>query len=421
MHESEWLPWLLTKADMLRICNDFNLSIDGFRKSSLSTRSDELLRNLITAAMKKGIGAKRSGRGKILIHFFYIQISERILKEYPKYKDLSFEDLISELEMDYNLRPYEKLSLIYELHKEKYTEHVEKFSTNAKEKNEFLYGISTFTDEDIVERTILQFQNETNYPTLEEYIEFFKSCREQDRWEKVMSSLQEKKSVRVKFTWAMGLIELERLMAFVSLLSKHKHLEPIVYLLYTKEKEKRSQEIHVRTMQEVATASETTQQLTTKLDDMRKNNERLTQELNRMKNEVSQLNEEVVNYENIVKEKEDKLREKIDMSDKIENLNSLFFELIPKSRDAIIVTDRADARLKELFSNSLYPKRFLLREKENGTIVNLKSKVWFIDRSTFSNTREWVEIKNYFNQNGFQYDEYSDYVQLLKQYISVYN
>ncbi|MGE6231431.1 hypothetical protein [Paenibacillus chitinolyticus] len=421
MHESEWLPWLLTKADMLRICIDFNLSIDGFRKSSLSKRSDELLRSLITDAMKKGIGAKRSGRGKILIPTFYTQISERILKEHPQFGNLIFEELISQFEMDCNLRPYEKLSVIYELHKGKYTEYVEKFSTNAKEKNEILYGISMFTDEDIVERAIHQLQNETNYPTVEEYIEFINSCGQQEHWEKIMNALQEKKSERIKFTWAMGLPQTERLMALVGLLPEYKHLEPMVYLLYTKEKEMRNQVILDQTMQEVATASETAQQLTIKLNHMRKDNERLTQELIKIKNEVSQLNGKVVNYENIVKEKEDILREVKDMSAKSEDLNSLFFELIPTFRDAIIVTDRADKRIKELFSNRIYPKQFLLREKKNGTIANLKSKVWFIDRSTFSNTREWVEIKNYFNQNGFQYDEYSDYIQLIKQYISLYN
>ncbi|MGO4787427.1 hypothetical protein AB4124_08345 [Paenibacillus sp. 2KB_20] len=421
MHESEWLPWLLTKADMLRICNDFNLSVDGFRKSSLSKRSDELLRSLITDAMKKGIGAKRSGRGKILVPTFYTQTSERILKEYSQFRSLSFEELISELEMDYNLRPYEKLSLIYELHKMKYAENIEKFSTNAREKNEVFYGISTFTDEDIVEKAIHQLQNENKYPTIEEYIEFFNNCGEQEHWEKIIGALQEKKSERIKFTWAMGLTQTERLMALVGLLPGYIHLEPMVYLLYTKEKEMRSMEILEQTMQEVATASETEQQLTTKLDQMRKDNEGLTLELIKMKNEVSRLNGKVVDYENIIKEKEEIFREVKTMGTKSENINSLFFELIPTSSDAIIVTDRADTRIKELFSNSIYPKRFLIREKKNGTIINLKSKVWFIDRSTFSNTREWVEIKNYFNQNGFQYDEYSDYIQLIKQYISLYN
>lgn len=421
MHESEWLPWILTKADMLRICNEFNLSVDGFRKGSLSSRSDEALRNLITEAMKKGIGAKRAIKGKILIPFFYAQISERVLKENSKYIEFSFEELISELEMEYNLRPYEKLSLIYELHKEKYVDNVAIFCANIKGNNDILKGVSSLSDEDIVNKTIDQLQNENSYPIQSDYIEFFVNCGEQERWEKTLFSFQENKSERVKFTWALGLNGLERLMALVCLLPYDTRLESVVYFLYNEQKEKKTQEIYEKTIQEVAIASGTAQQLATQLEHTIEDNTRLNLEISDKKDTEDKLNERIVRYEHIINAKEEELKEIKQANLNFQKSHELIYELTPDTDDVIIVTDKTGSIINQLFNGNIYSKNFLLKAKEKGTTTTLKTKIWFIDRSTFTNTREWIEIKNFLNQNGFQYDEYSDYVQLIKLYINLFN
>ncbi|WP_039790572.1 hypothetical protein, partial [Paenibacillus riograndensis] len=59
MHESEWLPDILVKNDLVHICKVLNLSIDGFRISSLASRPVEQLRSLVRSALRSGIGKKR--------------------------------------------------------------------------------------------------------------------------------------------------------------------------------------------------------------------------------------------------------------------------------------------------------------------------------------------------------------------------
>lgn len=71
MHESEWFPKVLLKSDMLHLCNLFNLSIDGFRKESLSSRPVEQIRGLVASSLKTGIGLKKLSKGRIPIHVFY--------------------------------------------------------------------------------------------------------------------------------------------------------------------------------------------------------------------------------------------------------------------------------------------------------------------------------------------------------------
>ena len=97
----------------------------------------------------------------------------------------------------------------------------------------------------------------------------------------------------------------------------------------------------------------------------------------------------------------------------------MFEELVPPSKNAIIVTDSPDPRIKEVFQSSIISKKNLLKEKQNGTIAKLKNKVWFIDRQSFKNTQDWLHIKNFLNENEFYFEEYNDYIELLKQYIQV--
>lgn len=61
MHESDWLPKVLLKSELIHICNILSLSEDGFRLASLPSRPVMNIRNVVSNALKLGIGRKKEG------------------------------------------------------------------------------------------------------------------------------------------------------------------------------------------------------------------------------------------------------------------------------------------------------------------------------------------------------------------------
>jgi hypothetical protein len=421
MHESEWLPWLLSKSDMLYICNEFNLSVDGFRKDRLSSRSDEMLRTLVTEAMKRGIGAKKAARGKILMPMFYAQIAELVIADHPSWSSLDFHELGTQLNLDYDVRPFEKLAVIYELHNDKYIEYVETFQRNVQERNEILYGVvSDVSDSVFIERTIAQLGHEVSYPTQEEYAAFIATCGATERWKEIHRALQEKDADRSRFTWIMGLPTFDKFLALVTMLPKHEALvTPVVYGLYAREKEIRFMDSVFQTQSESAAASELTAKLTKELEAQKEEVKRLNERYALLSDELQKMDDQAETHKklivNLEQERDDDRRRRMEL----EHIKELFDELVPPSKTVVIITDKPDARIKKVFPSSIFSKNYLLKEKQNGNIHNLKTKIWFIDRLSFTNTKEWVQLKIFFTDNGFHYEEYNDYVELLKQYMKV--
>lgn len=415
MHESEWLPQLFSKSDLLQICNLFNLSVAGFRKDRLSSRPEEQLRTVVTEALKKGIGEKKAAKGKIPIQIFYYQISENL--DVRKIDD--FEEWIIESDMNDHLRPFQKISLLFEWFNDKYIEHIETIKNNVIEKRELFYGISLVTDSFYIDRTIKQLKSEANYPAHNEYLDYIEKCGANELFLRIKAELSIKENDRAKFSFIMGLSPFDRFLGIVHLLPQYEELEGVVFSLYMKEKEKQSMETLFQAKSELIEASELTEKLTIELEEERVEIRRLNEESEVLADELTNIVSQAETYEKEIRVlSQERDNEKNTRTD-LEMIKDLFNEMVPLTNEALIITDKPDPRIKKVFSKLIYSKNFLLKEKQSGKIKKYKDKVWFIDRQSFNNMKEWILLRNYFIENGFYYEEYNDYLELLKQYMKV--
>ncbi|MCS7464996.1 hypothetical protein N0M98_33475 [Paenibacillus doosanensis] len=420
MHESEWLPRLLSKHDLLQLCNLFNLSVPGFRSDKLSSRPEEQLRFIVTQALKSGIGARKNGRGKILTDTFFSEI----IKEMddliqPQWKDLSFESIVDELDFSVVLRPYQKLALIREWFPDKYVSHVEAFRQNATEKMGLFHGISNINDKDYVERVIQDLKRDLDFPKSAEYLQLIQQLGATERWEQIKNNLAEKQTDRERLMMISGLSSLDRFLGIVAAKDDYEPLQLIAYNLYVNEREKAYQNVYTKVHEESAAAIHQVTNLTNKLEEQVGENRKLTKQIELLTSEIKRLKnerEEDAQHTDVLQQELEEHRKERDYA---EQIKGLFEELVPESSEAVIITDKPDPRIKKFFNKNIISKKFLLKEKQNENIHKLKSKIWFIDRQSFRSTREWVQLKHFLDENGFFYEEYNDYLELLRRYIQV--
>ncbi|MDT3425281.1 putative nucleic acid-binding Zn-ribbon protein [Paenibacillus forsythiae] len=420
MHESEWLPRLLLKSDLLHICNLFNLSIDGFRKDKLSTRPVEQLRGVVTSALVRGIGTRKAIRGKIPMHLFYAEIAEDAKEQIPEnWKSLSFEEIAVELDLCSQLRIYQKIAIIYEWHNDQYTEHSDAIKKNAVEKKPLFQGIFNINEDEMVNKAIMRIGNGILYPTVDEYTEFIESIGANEKWEAIKARLDENENERSKLNYIASLNSFDRFLAVIAMLPEQERLQQIAFSMYLEEKENLKTEAFKQVKMETVATNEQCSRLMIELEQAKEKNHCLQDEIVQLTDKILTTDKALTFSKaelQIVKNERENERQKRIYAEKIKEL---FEELVPLSIDAIIVTDSPDPRIKEVFSKSIFSKNFLLKEKQNGTIFKLKNKVWFIDRQSFKNTQDWLHIKNFLNENEFYFEEYNDYIELLKQYIQV--
>lgn len=420
MHESEWLPQLLSKNDLLKICNQFNLSVPGFRKDKLFSRSEEQLRSVVTQALKNGIGAKKNGRGKILTDTFFSEIVEEmgdLIKS--EWRNSSFQGLVEELDLTPAVRPYQKLALIREWYPEEYAIHVEKIRHNTIENQGLFQGISKINDSDYVDRIIQDLTKDVEIPNVDEYIQFIEQIGATARWEKFKSALAGKQTDRERLMYISGLTSFDRFLGIIALKENYEPLRLVAYSLYFKEREKIYQNACKEAREESAATLEHEKKLTKELEEYRDKNTKLTEQIEALTLEIKRLQdtrEEDLHRENALQLE---LQEQRTARDYAEQVKELFQELLPESNEAMIITDRPDPRIEQVFSKIIFSKNFLLKEKQSGNIHNLKSKIWFIDRQSFRSTKEWVQLKQFLDECGFFYEEYNDYLELMKRYMQV--
>ncbi|WP_010492524.1 hypothetical protein [Paenibacillus elgii] len=413
MHESEWLPRALTKQDMLSICMLFNLSIDGFRKESLSTRPVEQIRQLVTDSLKRGIGAKKLARGRVPLHSLYNQIAEDILKDKPELRTTDFNQFALQLEVDSSIRPYQKLALIYELFNQVYMEHYHTIVTNVMKKQDIFQGLLEFHEEEMLKL----LESEDLYPSRDEYQAFIKKLRLTEEFRKAEKTLNEMASDKIKLSHVMKLSGIEKLLYSLALLPRYAELAPSLFRLYEQEKEKHYQRVFSETQNQAAAASEQFMQLTKEFQAMKAERNKYMGQANELIIELDKLEGELKTKDdeiNILKKEAGHAKGRLT---EIEAKKELFDELIPVNSQTIIITDQSDKRIKDIFTKQIITKSVLNKLKRSGEIITLKKKTMFIDRYSFTNTKEWNELRNYLIQNQFTFVEYTDYIELLKQYI----
>ncbi|WP_159885176.1 hypothetical protein [Paenibacillus puerhi] len=420
MHESEWLPRLLSKQDLLQICNLFNLSVPGFRSDKLSSRPEEQLRSVVTQALKNGIGAKKNKRGKILLDTFFSEIVEEMNNLIqPQWKNLSFESTVDELDFSVNIRPYQKLALIREWFPDKYAGTVEIIRQNVINNQGLFYGISKINDDDYIKRIIQDLNKDVKLTQFDEYLQFIEYIGATPRWEQIKTTLAAKQTERERLMYISGLTSIDRFMGIVAVIDDYEPLRSVAYNLYVIEREKVYESEYTNVQDEGAAAAQQVTKLTKELDEQIDENKKLNEQIEILTVEIKRLTdagEEDVQREYALNKE---LGEQRKARENAELVKELFEELVPQSSEAMIITDKPDPRIKQVFNKNIFSKNFLLKEKQNGNIHNLQSKIWFIDRQSFRSTREWIQLKQFLDENGFFYEEYNDYLELLKRYLHV--
>ncbi|SEG75550.1 hypothetical protein [Paenibacillus sp. UNC499MF] len=413
MHESEWLPKALTKQDLLQICMLFNLSIDGFRKESLSTRPVEQIRQLVADSLKRGIGAKKLERRKVPIHSFYNRIAEDILEEKTELRMNDFNQFALQLETEENIRPYQKLALIYELFNHVYMEYYHTITTNITRKQDIFQGILEFQEEAMLDLLI----NDDEYPSHAEYLTFINKLGLIEEYRKAEKELDKMANQKIKLSYVIKLNSMERLLHSLVLLPRYTELAPSVFRQYVKEKEKYNEGFINEIKKQTAAASDRLVKVTDELQDIKTQRNKYKEQMNDLIIEMDKFKEEIRAKHDEINDLKKEVAYAKERLAEAEVKKELFDELIPVNNHAIIITNHSEERIKTLFTKQLVTKAAFNKLKSSGEINTLKKKTMFIDRYSFTNTKEWNELRNYLTQNQFKFVEYADYIELLKQYI----
>ncbi|MFY0545428.1 cell division protein ZapB [Brevibacillus sp. H7] len=425
MHEFEWLPGILSKADLLQICHIFNLTIDGFRKEKLFSRPEEQLRRLVSEALRRGIGEKKESKGKIPIHEFYTQIADGILKENPELKNTDIMEFLFQLEYKLNVRPYQKLALLYQVFNNFYNNQLELIQKNAIEKQEIFHGIG-YRSENFFDRTIQILKIDDSYPSLEEYEAFIEDCGYREKYEQIKSNIKGMDE-RTIFAFVVNLQNFERFLAQVALIysytddSRFDQLQSSIYRYFVKEKESQSLEALHQLQHQVKKANDEIESLKKRLDVEVANRSSLIEQMEELLGNFGKMKNELNAKENHIKGLEKQCSINKNRLSELEKIKEIFEELIPVNNQAIIITDVPDTRIKKVFTKNIFSKSYLYNAKRKGDISHIKEKALLIDRLSFTNTREWVELRNFFIENGIYYEEYSDYIELINHYIRLSN
>ncbi|WP_431090360.1 hypothetical protein [Paenibacillus sp. 8b26] len=416
MHESEWLPKIMSKSDMLQICSLFNLNINGFRKDYLSSRSVEQIRELVYSALAKGIGSKKISRGKVPIHLFYERITKEVEHETTDLNKSDINKFMLGISVHPSLRPYQKLALLHQWFQDNYREYNDHIKTNAVEGRDIFFGL--FSTRDLTIKLLMQ---EEEFPKIEDYTNFIHEIGENKHLDEIKKNL-ENKSDDLRLAYVTGLDQVKRFIGTFLLVHLYgfEQLKYGVYRLYEKEKERYAQEKLDHILMDHSVSENRLENLNNQLDLERKLNHELSAHSNEIGDQL-----EVIKYKLQIKDDEvERLKEeRRGIERELVALNEykhIMDDLVPEINQAVIITDTTDIQIKTLFKKNAFTKKFLLQEKQNGSINNLKDKIWFIDRRCFTNTREWVDIRHFFLQSGFNFEEYSDNLELIRQYIDIF-
>ncbi|MCD1257655.1 hypothetical protein B5M42_002225 [Paenibacillus athensensis] len=425
MHESEWLPKILLKTDLVHICTVLNLSVDGFRISSLASRPVEQLRGLVGSSLRSGIGKKKrlkNSPNAIPLDIFYEELAADARKEQSTLPVDDYEAFMSVLVSDGNWRPYQKLALLYDQYRETYTTHYDKLVQNALNKTDLFAGIYAVNESQIIE----QLQYQLQMPSMAHYMDFVAWAGWEARYASIKDLLQEKPDGVSKLLAVNGLKAAEeRFLGQLALLPDYPQLAQGVFAYCIETLLSNQQEagelkgllqseghksiVMLESIQSLKrTLSETEQQKADMLSVL----DHMKQQLKKAENETAAAETaKLVSLEQ-TSEHIQKLSQQIEL---FAGYKVLWETFLPHTSDAFIVTEHLDPCLQELFRGLIYSKAQLLHHIEMKPEI-LQNKTIFVDRSLFTNSKEWIELRHFFKSRGITYEEFTDDAELILGY-----
>lgn len=432
MHESDWLPKILQKTDLVHICTVLNLSVDGFRISSLAGRPVEQLRGLIGSSLRSGIGKKKrfkTSPNAIPLDIFYEELEADARKDRISLPTDDFDAFMSVLVSDGNWRPYQKLALLYGQYREKYTTYYDKIVQNAQNKTDLFTGIYEVNESQIIE----QLQQQTPMPSMAYYMDYVAKSGWTDRYASIKEMLRDKQDGVSKLLVVKALKDGEdRFLGQLTLLPEYPQLEPLVYACYMQMQLSGLQETAVAAAQteelrgllrheeqRVATAYETIQKLKWTLSETEQQKVETLTALEHMKQLLKSAEKEataadLANNQIHVQTN----RQLLQLSRQIEEFAGykvLWESFLPRSSHALIVTEHLDPCLQQIFHGLICSKTRLMqyiKEEPDG----LQDKNIFVDRNHFTNSKEWIELRSFFRTRGIMYEEFTDDKELILGY-----
>ncbi|MEK4877990.1 MULTISPECIES: hypothetical protein [Paenibacillus] len=359
MHESDWLPKVLLKSELIHICNILSLSEDGFRLASLPSRPVMNIRNVVSNALKLGIGRKKRRNAAIPINVFYEDIAMDVTRGRSDLNHDDFYTLLPRIMMDSSLRPYQRLAVLYDRNREFYTMHYNQIVQNAQAKVDWFLGVYQVDETAIVKLMI----SETTYPTLGQYERFVEEKGFELNYLEIKEVLKGKPDNISKIEYVNTLSGNRRFLGQLALLPDIKELGSVVFSYYA----------NIR---------------------------------------IAESNDDVSNE--LIDQLQTQLREENSKRMELENFHQLWNELLPRSNKVIIVTETIDQRICKLFEGMIVPKAYIY-EKRKENIDEIKETIWMIDRNCFTNTKEWMELRLFFTNNDISFEEFHDDIILIQE------
>jgi hypothetical protein len=432
MHESEWLPKVLQKTDLVHICTVLNLSVDGFRISSLATRPVEQLRGLVGSSLRSGIGKKKrfkTSPNAIPLDIFYDELATDARKDRIPLQTDDYDAFMLALISDGNWRPYQKLALLYDQNREIYNTHYEKIVQNAQNKTDLFAGIYAVNESQIIE----QLQHQTQIPSMEDYMDYVMKAGWTDRYASIKEMLRDKPDGVSKLLVVNALKEGDdRFLGQLALLPEYPQLEPGVYAYYMQMKLFALQETAAAAAQteelrgllrheeqRTATAYETIQQLKRKLRETDQQKVETLAALEHVNQQLKKAEKEAAAADLAKNQVQlQTSRQLLKLSQQIKEFAQykvLWETILPRTSHALIVTEHLDPCLEQLFQGVICSKSRLFKYIEEEP-DRLEDKTVFVDRNHFTNSKKWMELRSFFRTRGITYEEFTDDTELILGY-----
>ncbi|WP_039790571.1 hypothetical protein, partial [Paenibacillus riograndensis] len=330
----------------------------------------------------------------------YEELSADARKERNELATDDFDMFMIALLSDEKLRPYQKLSLLYDQFHETYITYYNVLVENARSKTDLLIGVYT-ADEN---KLLSLLNNQAPLPTFEQYEAYVSQVGLKNKYDSIKQALKEKKDATLKILFVNALKDEEKFLGQLALLPAYPDLAHSVYAYYM--------QVYLVVQQETVATTEKDQELKMLLCEEEKKNattQKTVSSIQQIVREAEQYKADahatIENLKRLLKKAEEETEGNLttiqSLSYRVTQLTHQVFELaeyqefwetfLPRTSQARIITEHPDLRLQRLFKGMIFSKSYLLQQIKQPD--EMKNKVWFVDRNHFTNTKEWMELR----------------------------
>jgi hypothetical protein len=404
----------MTKEDMVLIMKTMKIPIDGFQRNP-----EKAPYQILEAGIRDILhGRSRKRKNNSLIYPNFVNnIKEFILKKREddiEQKDI--EKFFMQMEMDENLRPFEKIALFQTLYPTQYNEELPRLIENSKNKRPLFFGFSK--DFDPVMKIESLIKTDTPSGLFEGEQENLHSWLITEFEDKTLDQFKQIAVTSTDENFSQNLFsrsdEEKLALTFLYLEAQHRYQNPryekLVYYVYQSWRNFKISKMY-EMIEELKGENES---LCKELDDAKKKIGRANREKEQLENELKKQKEEITNikevnkhYETMIEQLNQKMTTVTHTCDKLKQQQEALQQRVNRYKKGMktlqylleeyewtIVTNHKDdfPLLSSLFNERIMTPQTLQNMINRGTIEELKGHILFVCRLSFTSSRLYLDV-----------------------------